>query len=49
MIEERNTPIIFNQIDSCFPYPPERLRRSLTIFLGFTSNMVTSGLREVIL
>jgi len=30
-----------------FPYPDSRRIRALTIFLGYTSNLVTSGLREV--
>lgn len=48
MINERNKPVnISKEIDPYFSYPSNRLRRSLTIFFGFTSNMVTSGLREV--
>lgn len=35
------------ELESCFSYPSGRRRRPLTIFLGYTSNMVTSGLREV--
>jgi len=33
--------------DPCFSYPESREKRSLTIFLGYTSNLVTSGLRDV--
>ncbi|CAJ0605747.1 unnamed protein product [Cylicocyclus nassatus] len=31
-----------------FPYPKERLIPPCTIFLGYTSNLVTSGIREII-
>jgi len=44
MIEERNSQVQ----GGFFPYPNSRRRRALTIFLGYTSNLVTSGLREVI-
>uniref|UniRef100_A0A914E9F4 deoxyhypusine synthase n=1 Tax=Acrobeloides nanus TaxID=290746 RepID=A0A914E9F4_9BILA len=35
-------------MDPCFPYPVGRPRKSCTIFLGYTSNLVSSGLREII-
>ncbi|KHN72708.1 putative deoxyhypusine synthase [Toxocara canis] len=34
--------------DETFPYPPGKKKTACTIFLGYTSNMVTSGLRESI-
>lgn len=48
MLEERTKPIELDpDMDPCFPYPIGKVRRSLTIFLGFTSNLVTSGLRDI--
>ena len=35
-------------VDPNFPYPEGRKRPACTIFLGFTSNLVSSGLRETI-
>lgn len=35
------------EVDPAFPYPVGRKRNALTIFLGYTSNLVTSGLRDV--
>lgn len=52
MLEEREKSILeilsADQLDPFFKYPSNRKRRALTIFLGYTSNMVTSGLREVL-
>nr|CAD2194746.1 unnamed protein product [Meloidogyne enterolobii] len=48
MLEERLKPVkIDPDIDQYFKFPPGRLRPSLTLFLGFTSNLVTSGLRDI--
>ncbi|VDK52898.1 unnamed protein product [Gongylonema pulchrum] len=33
--------------DGTFPYPPGKRKNACTIFLGYTSNLVTSGVREV--
>lgn len=53
MLEEREKSIeeklLLNQLDPFFKYPIGRRRQALTIFLGYTSNMVTSGLRDVFL
>ncbi|KAI1729988.1 deoxyhypusine synthase domain-containing protein [Ditylenchus destructor] len=46
MIDERQKDVV-HEVDSCFPYPPGRTKRALTLFLGYTSNMITSGLREI--
>ncbi|CAB3403844.1 unnamed protein product [Caenorhabditis bovis] len=35
-------------VDATFPYPENRRKRNCTIFLGYTSNLVTSGLRETL-
>ncbi|CAJ0565651.1 unnamed protein product, partial [Mesorhabditis spiculigera] len=32
----------------CFPYPAGRRKTGCTIFLGYTSNLVSSGLREIL-
>jgi len=41
-------PHLEDGIDRHFPYPADRLKRACTIFLGYTSNLVSSGLRETI-
>lgn len=33
--------------DHILPYPEGKRKRACTIFLGYTSNLVTSGVREV--
>jgi deoxyhypusine synthase len=49
MIAARNEePPVEEDIDPCFSYPEGRKRPACTIFLGFTSNLVSSGLREAI-
>lgn len=35
------------QFETTFAYPVDRKKCGCTIFLGYTSNLVTSGLREV--
>lgn len=48
MLAERAKPVKLERYqDAEFPYPPGRVRPALTIFLGFTSNLVTSGLRDI--
>uniref|UniRef100_A0A1I7Z6B4 Deoxyhypusine synthase n=1 Tax=Steinernema glaseri TaxID=37863 RepID=A0A1I7Z6B4_9BILA len=49
MIEARKEePEFEDGIDATFPFPEGRKKRGCTIFLGYTSNLVSSGLREVI-
>ncbi|CAD6196967.1 unnamed protein product [Caenorhabditis auriculariae] len=47
MLEEREKQLEDSE-DAFFPYPEGRRKRACTIFLGYTSNLVTSGLREVL-
>lgn len=51
MLKEREKSLTetlrIRELDPFFEYPQGKERRALTIFLGYTSNMVTSGLREV--
>lgn len=48
MLNERLKPVnVDPNVDEFFKYPPARRRMALTLFLGFTSNLVTSGLRDV--
>lgn len=47
MLSLRDTPLTCDDDEKLFPYPEGRQKRSCTIFLGYTSNLVTSGLREV--
>lgn len=47
MIESRKESLDISPELAAFPYPEGRLRKSCTIFLGYTSNLVSSGLREV--
>ena len=50
MIAARREELIASpEIDRYFDYPDNRRRRSCTIFLGFTSNLISSGLRDVII
>jgi len=46
MIESRKEPCTL--FEPTFAYPEDRKKTGCTIFLGYTSNLVTSGLREVI-
>ncbi len=46
MIAARNAELPEDGGD-CFDYPEGRKRMPCTIFLGFTSNLVSCGLREV--
>ncbi|CAA19451.1 Deoxyhypusine synthase [Caenorhabditis elegans] len=48
MLSLRDTPLTCDDDEKLFPYPEGRQKRSCTIFLGYTSNLVTSGLREVL-
>ncbi|KAE9551570.1 hypothetical protein FO519_005214 [Halicephalobus sp. NKZ332] len=49
MIEARTEePPIEEDVDPMFPYPEGKKRPACTIFLGYTSNLVSSGLRETI-
>lgn len=49
MLEERNKkPEIEEDVDPLFPYPEGKKRPACTIFLGYTSNLISSGLRESI-
>ncbi|TKR82113.1 hypothetical protein L596_015886 [Steinernema carpocapsae] len=49
MITARNEEVeILDDVDPCFPYPEGRKKRACTIFLGYTSNLISSGLRDVI-
>lgn len=34
--------------DHILPYPEGKQKRACTIFFGYTSNLVTSGVREVL-
>ncbi|KAI6172003.1 hypothetical protein M3Y98_00924600 [Aphelenchoides besseyi] len=45
MIECRNEPC--TAFEETFDYPISRKKRACTIFLGYTSNLVTSGLRDI--
>uniref|UniRef100_A0A915CL44 Deoxyhypusine synthase n=1 Tax=Ditylenchus dipsaci TaxID=166011 RepID=A0A915CL44_9BILA len=48
MISERERVFLADEsIEPCFPYPIARKKKALTLFLGYTSNLVTSGLREI--
>lgn len=44
MIEDREHPCTL--FEKTFTYPKDRKKSGCTIFLGYTSNMVTSGLRD---
>ncbi|CAP37938.1 Protein CBR-DHPS-1 [Caenorhabditis briggsae] len=48
MLTLREVPLECDEDEKKLPYPEGRDKRSCTIFLGYTSNLVTSGLREVI-
>ena len=49
MIAARREPApVEEDVDPYFPYPHGRQRPACTIFLGYTSNLVSSGLRETI-
>uniref|UniRef100_A0A0K0DHU0 deoxyhypusine synthase n=1 Tax=Angiostrongylus cantonensis TaxID=6313 RepID=A0A0K0DHU0_ANGCA len=49
MLDERSKQnTVGHQEEKFFPYPEERRILHCTIFLGFTSNLVSSGLREVL-
>jgi deoxyhypusine synthase len=48
MIADRQRqPIIVDGISTTFDYPVGRAKTGCTIFLGYTSNLVSCGLREV--
>ncbi|PAV62803.1 hypothetical protein WR25_23431 [Diploscapter pachys] len=47
MLDERENPLS-EDVDPEFLYPEGRRKRGCTIFLGYTSNLVSSGLREII-
>uniref|UniRef100_A0A0N4ZI09 deoxyhypusine synthase n=1 Tax=Parastrongyloides trichosuri TaxID=131310 RepID=A0A0N4ZI09_PARTI len=48
MIKIRNETLVLEEgIDACFPYPKNRTKKKLTIFLGYTSNLISSGLRDI--
>ena len=49
MIEARKEqPPLEEDVDPLFPYPEGKKRPACTIFLGYTSNLVSAGLRETI-
>ncbi|KAK0393665.1 hypothetical protein QR680_000343 [Steinernema hermaphroditum] len=49
MIKCRNEePQFEDGTDEYYPYPEGKKKRACTIFLGYTSNLVSSGLRDVI-
>lgn len=48
MLDLRETSLECDEDEKKSPYPEGRDRKSCTIFLGYTSNLVTSGLREII-
>uniref|UniRef100_A0A0K0DYQ3 deoxyhypusine synthase n=1 Tax=Strongyloides stercoralis TaxID=6248 RepID=A0A0K0DYQ3_STRER len=48
MIKIRNESFDVEEgIDINFPYPYGRKKRKLTLFLGYTSNLISSGLRDI--
>lgn len=48
MLDEREHALPENDDpNSFFPYPEGRKKKACTIFLGYTSNLVSSGIREV--
>ncbi|KJH47898.1 deoxyhypusine synthase [Dictyocaulus viviparus] len=49
MLDERNKhDDSSDHVQKFFPYPKERRITNCTIFLGYTSNLISSGLREVL-
>ncbi|CAI4228499.1 unnamed protein product [Auanema sp. JU1783] len=48
MLSEREKDLPEDCSEPLFPYPEGRKKTGCTIFLGYTSNLVSSGLREVI-
>uniref|UniRef100_A0A1I7UUP1 deoxyhypusine synthase n=1 Tax=Caenorhabditis tropicalis TaxID=1561998 RepID=A0A1I7UUP1_9PELO len=48
MLTLREVPLVCDDDEKILPYPTGREKKSCTIFLGYTSNLVTSGLREVL-
>uniref|UniRef100_A0AC35TUS5 Deoxyhypusine synthase n=1 Tax=Rhabditophanes sp. KR3021 TaxID=114890 RepID=A0AC35TUS5_9BILA len=48
MIRIREEPVNLDEhTDAFFPYPVGKKRKSLTLFLGYTSNLISSGLRDI--
>uniref|UniRef100_A0A0N5BFB9 deoxyhypusine synthase n=1 Tax=Strongyloides papillosus TaxID=174720 RepID=A0A0N5BFB9_STREA len=48
MIKIRNEHFVVDEgIDINFPYPAGRRKQKLTLFLGYTSNLISSGLRDI--
>ncbi|KAK6052299.1 hypothetical protein COOONC_10197 [Cooperia oncophora] len=47
MLDEREACCDGDNMEKFFPYPIERRIPRCTIFLGYTSNLVSSGLREM--
>jgi deoxyhypusine synthase len=48
MIAARKSDFVLpDDVDAVFQYPSNRRKTGCTIFLGYTSNMISSGLREV--
>lgn len=48
MLDQRNIPLTEDQLDSLEEDEFIRRKYSCSIFLGYTSNMVSSGIRETI-
>ncbi|CAJ0931977.1 unnamed protein product, partial [Mesorhabditis belari] len=48
MLKLRDEPFDLGDAEPNFPYPSERKKKGCTIFLGYTSNLVSSGLREIL-
>lgn len=48
MLKARNESVTFESDLNYFEFPGKREKTGCTIFLGFTSNMISSGLRDII-